>query len=183
MQLIFYSFQSIRKRAFHSSSETLEVSCPSNFLLPIGPRVWARSCIVSGHGCAVGLPACCWKSWCEARGSPPARLAANDTPMVEAGFSWGPLSSAWESQRWFPHMPCSEGCRPPLLCGDSVPSNHQLGSSASGREVSQEIIHHNRTRTQAEFEHLFPMERSSESMALFALQTSSQQSRRKKKSH
>lgn len=41
-------------------------------------------------------------------------------------------------------VPYSEDWSPWLLCGDSV-SAKQLGGSASGREVSQEIIHHKRT--------------------------------------
>lgn len=112
----------------------------------MSPRVWARPCTVSGHCCAVGLPACShpsyWKPWREAQGSLPAGLAANDTPMAEAGSSLEPLPAAWGNQRWSPRMPCSAGCGPPpLLCGDSVSTNHQLGGSASGREVSQGIIH------------------------------------------
>lgn len=42
-------------------------------------------------------------------------------------------------------VPYSEDWSPWLLCGDSISAKHQLSGSASGREVSQEIIHHKRS--------------------------------------
>ena len=160
------SFQSIRNRVFKPSSETLEFSCPSNFLLSVGPTAWAVPCTVSGHCCAVDSSACLpsimlkalvWGSGLSASKTgrpwplppfPPwPRLASPEGLCLLSGEARDCLFTA----------PYSEGCCSGLLCQDSIPTKHPLGGSASGREVSQEIIHHKRTWTQAECEHLFPM--------------------------
>lgn len=100
------SFQSIRNRVFKPSPKTLEVPCPSVFLLSVGPPE-PEPCLALSQVTAVWgtcQPAChpsCREHWREAQGSPPARLVGRDRPpppvppTAKASFSGGPVPAIW----------------------------------------------------------------------------------------
>lgn len=133
MLLIWSSFQSIRSTVSKPCSETLEVSCPSNFLLSWAPRVWAMPCTLSGHCCAEDLPAylpfmmpkaLAWVSGLTASktaGNVPLRPPHGQGRLLQRASTCCQVNKA----RGCPFIvPSSDGCCPPLLCWDSIPTKH-----------------------------------------------------------
>lgn len=167
-------------------SETPEVTWPSSFLPPMGPlsqshathSLWSPLC--SGPTSlppSITLKALVqalvhpshWKPWYKDRALGQPRLAANDTThwlrlASPEGFCLQPGKPDVVSSK----CPAQKVSCPQLFHWDSVPTKHQLGSNASGKEVSQEIIYQKRTWTQADFGHLYPTWCPSESMVSFS---------------
>lgn len=118
----------------------------------MGPQSLSHA-LHSGHCCAMGPPACLPSIMLKGLACV-SGLSASDTGSQQApaltrhGQGW--LSSRASAcclvkPEVVSTVPRSEGCCLWLLWGDSIPTKHQLGGSASGREVSQEIIPHKRT--------------------------------------
>lgn len=144
------SFQSIRSRVSTPRSETLEVSCPPEFLVCVGPQSLSHALhslrsplcrrltsLLTIHDAeSPGLShGACSQQACRQRSPSPSpwpRLASPEGLCLLLGEARGcPFT-----------VPSSEGCCPSFLSWDSIPTEHPLGGSASSGDVSQEVIHH-----------------------------------------